>query len=285
MFLRYMNAPVWQSGFPVFRPFFASQSGFLRFILRGPFFPIFFTLCFSTTIFGQVVNVEDRRVRVGDSLRWLGKTDLGFNLIQNTQQYLTASAAVQVEYKQKKHFVLSLTAYNFAKASNQNILNDGFQHLRYNYDVTDKIVWEVYTQGQYNERIRLRLRSLAGTGFRFKIVRKGATRFYLGTSYMYEQTQFRDTTVPFVNHRLSIYGSFSRKIGNSGRFASTTYFQPILTNPRNMRWTSDNALSFPITKKLAFRANLNLTYDTDPRLPASVPDLIYSWTNGIRWDF
>jgi hypothetical protein len=258
---------------------------FLALILRGPLFLIFAHSFSPTPVFSQVVNIEDRRVRVGDSLRWLGKADLGFNLIQNTQQYLTASAALQVEFKEKKHFVLSLTAYNFAKSSNQNILNDGFQHLRYNYDITDKIVWEAFGQGQYNERIRLRLRTLAGTGLRFKILRQRATRLYLGTSYMYERTEFKDTTVPFSNHRLSIYAAFSSKIGNSGRFASTTYFQPILTNPHNMRWASDNALVFPITKKFAFRANLNLTYDTDPRLPDSVPDLIYVWTNGIRFDF
>jgi hypothetical protein len=278
MLLSSIHRPVWWSKN-------LSFASILPFILRGPLFCIFITFFFATTVFSQVVNIEDRRVRVGDSLQWLGKADLGFNLTQNTQQYLTASAAVQVEFKEKKHFALSLTAYNFAKSSNQNILNDGFQHLRYNYDVTDKTVWEVYGQGQYNERIRLLLRTLAGTGFRFKIVRKGATRFYLGASYMYEHTEFKDTTVPFFNHRLSIYASFSRKIGASGRFSSTTYFQPILTNPRNMRWASDNALVFPITKKCAFRANLNLTYDTDPRLPPSVPDLIYAWTNGIRLDF
>ena len=254
-------------------------------ILRSPFFLFFLILFFQTPVSGQVVNIEDRRLRVGDSLHWLGKADLGFNLIQNTQQYLTASAAVQVEFKEKKHFVLSVSAYNLAKSANQNILNDGFEHLRYNYDITDKVVWEVYAQGQYNERIRLRLRTLAGTGFRFKILRLSTTRLYLGTSYFYEQTRFRDATAPFFNHRLSIYTAFSQKIGTSARFASTTYFQPILTHFNNMRWASDNSLLIPLSKKCVFRANLNLTYDTDPRLPETVPDLIYAWTNGIRLEF
>jgi hypothetical protein len=255
------------------------------FILRGPFFSAALLLFFQNILLGQVVNIEDRRIRVGDSVHWLGKADLGLNLIQNTQQFLTASAAVQVEYKNKKHFVLSISAYNLAKTATQNILNDGFQHLRYNYDVTDKIVWEGYAQAQYNERIRLRLRTLAGTGFRFKLLREKATRLYLGTSYFYEQTQFRDTTLPFFNHRLSIYTAFSYKMSNSATFASTTYCQPILTDLQNMRWASDNSLVFPFSKKLSFRANLNLTFDTDPRLPETVPDLIYAWTNGIRWSF
>jgi Protein of unknown function, DUF481 len=242
-------------------------------------------LFFQIPVFGQVVNVEDRRIRVGDSLRWLGKADLGFNVIQNTQQFLTASAALQVEYKEKKHFILSLSAYNLAKSSSQNILNDGFEHLRYNYDMSDRVVWEIYAQGQYNERIRLRLRTLAGTGFRFKLIRNATTRLYLGTSYFYEQTRFRDSTLPFFNNRLSIYASFSRKIGASARFASTTYCQPILENRASVRWASDNSLVLPLSKKLAFRANFNLTYDTDPRLPESVPDLIYAWTNGLRLEF
>lgn len=254
-------------------------------ILRGYAVVIFFSLFLKTTLLAQVVNIEDRRIRLGDSLHWLGKADLGFNLIQNTQQYLTASAAVQMEYKQKRHFILSLTAYNLAKTTNQNILNDGFQHLRYNYEVTSKIVWEAYTQGQYNERVRLRLRLLAGTGFRFRIMRESHTRFYLGMSYFYEKTQFRDSTTALFNHRLNFYGAFSQKIGATGRFASTTYFQPIIGDFGNMRWASDNTLLLPLSKKLAFRINFNLTYDTDPRLPAAFPDLIYAWTNGIRLDF
>jgi hypothetical protein len=257
----------------------------MAFILRGPFAALIFIFWFTTTVFTQVVNVEDRRVRLGDSTHWLGKADVGFNVIQNTQQFLTASAAVQVEFKEKKHFVLSLTAYNFAKSSTQDILNDGFQHLRYNYDVTERVVWEVYTQAQYNERIRLRLRTLAGTGFRFKLLRNPKAKLYLGASYFYEQTRFRDTTTDFVNHRLSFYVSFSSKLGPNARFASTTYYQPILSDVNNQRWASDNTLVLPITRKIAFRANLNLTYDTDPRLPPSVPDLIYAWTNGLRVEF
>lgn len=254
-------------------------------ILRGCLVTLLYLFFFKTTVLSQVVNIEDRRMRVGDSLHWLGKVDLGFNLIQNTQQYLTASAAVQVEFKERKHFALSISAYNLAKSSSQNILNDGFQHLRYNYDITEKIVWEAYSQIQYNERIRLRQRALGGTGFRFKIARQTTTRLYLGTSYFYEQTRFRDTTIPIFNHRLSMYIAFSKKMGASARFASTTYFQPILTDLGNMRWASDNALLLPLSKKLVFRANFNFTYDTDPRLPPSVPDLIYSWTNGIRFEF
>jgi hypothetical protein len=218
-------------------------------------------------------------------LHWLGRADLGFNIVQNTQQYLTASAAMQVEYKQQKHFVLSVTAYNLAKAASQNILNDGFQHVRYNYDVTDKTVWEMYAQGQYNERVRMRLRTLAGTGLRLKILRGGLTRLYFGASYFYERTEFRELQAPLYNHRLSFYAAFSRKVGAAGRFASTTYFQPIVTDLGNMRWASDNAIVIPLSKKFAFRANFNCTYDTDPHLPTAFPNLIYAWTNGIRWDF
>ena len=254
-------------------------------ILRGLFLLFFFLFFTSIPLFSQVVNVEDRRVRLGDSLHWLGKADLGFNLVQNTQQYLTASAAVQVEYKQQKHFVLSVTAYNLVKSANQDILNDGFQHLRYNYDVTEKTVWEVYTQGQYNERVRLRLRLLAGTGFRFKILRGSKTRLYFGASYFYEKTQFKELQTPLFNHRLSFYAAFSRKIGTTGRFASTTYCQPIVNDLGNIRLASDNVLLIPLSKKFAFRANFNCTYDTDPHLPEAFPDLIYTWTNGIRWDF
>ena len=145
-------------------------------------------------------------------------------------------------------------------------------------------MWEAYTQGQYNERVRLRLRLLAGTGFRFRIVREAKTKLYLGLSYFYEETAFKDEILPLFNHRFSIYAAFSRNIGTA-RFASTTYFQPIVTDLGNMRWASDNALTLPLSKKFAFRANLNLTYDTDPRLPAAFPDLIYSWTNGIRFEF
>lgn len=251
-------------------------------ILRG----ITLLLLFSQTpISAQIINVEDRRLRLGDSVHWLGKLDVGLNIYQNEKQFITASLGSQVEFKDRKHFVLTVMGYNMARNAAQNILNDGFQHIRYNYDIKEKIVWELFEQVQYNERIRLRLRAVVGTGLRFKIFRQPTKRLYVGISYFYEQTRYKDEITPQFNHRLSTYIAFSKPFGNNSRLVSTTYFQPIITHFQSYRMASDNSLLFKINKHLSFRSNINVTFDNDTRLPPSVPDLIYTWSNGLRIDF
>jgi Protein of unknown function, DUF481 len=250
---------------------------------------LLFNLLFLTSVYlkSQIVNIEDKRIRLGDSITFKGFVDLGFNVFKNDKTLMTAKATGQIEKLAfKKHFFLFIGGYNFAKAEGQNFLNDGFLHLRYNYWIQRSLVLEIFTQAQYNERTNILFRGLVGSGLRFKFKSAEKNRFYLGLAYMFEQNQYNRDLIPDQNnHRLSSYFSYNLSLTNNSRFIHTTYFQPLLNNFSNNRVSSDATLLFNFTKHLVFRASFNTSYDNDARLPESIPDLIYTWTNGLRWDF
>ena len=134
----------------------------------------------------QIVNIEDRRANFTDSVGMYERLDLGTYFVKNDKEIFSANAAFQIEFLQHKRLFISITKIDFLKADEQNFVNSGLQHLRYNYKWKDWLTWEAFGQLQYNEQLRIRLRGLAGTGprFSFKVLKKG--RINLGTSYMWE---------------------------------------------------------------------------------------------------
>jgi hypothetical protein len=235
----------------------------------------------------QIVNIEDKRLRLGDSITFKGFVDLGFNVFKNDKMLMTARVTGQLEKLAfQKHFFLLVGGYNFAKAEGQSFLNDGFVHLRYNFELNDHLVLEAFTQGQYNERTNILFRGLIGSGLRLKLKTGEKNRFYLGLAYMFEQNQYNRDLIPTQNnHRMSSYFSYNLNLTNNSRLVHTTYFQPLLNDFSNNMLSSEASLLFNFTKRLVFRATFNTSYDNDPRLPETIPDLIYTWTNGLRWDF
>lgn len=250
---------------------------------------LLFNLLFFSSFYlkSQIVNIEDKRIRLGDSITFKGFVDLGFNVFKNDKMLMTARAAGQLEkLAYKKHFFLLIGGYNFAKAEGQSFLNDGFVHLRYNVALKEPLVFEAFTQGQYNERTNILFRGLIGSGLRLKMKAGDKNRFYVGLAYMFEQNQYNLDLIPTQNnHRMSSYFSYNVGLTNNSRLVHTTYFQPLLNDFTNNRLSSDATLLFNFTKHLVFRASFNTSYDNDSRLPDTIPDWIYMWTNGLRWDF
>jgi hypothetical protein len=101
---------------------------------------------------------------------------------------------------------------------------------------------------------------------------------------MYEHSIFDKDENPRRDHRLTGYWSFNHQFDNRSRVASTVYFQPILSdwNINRISWTG--SLQYFITKTISFRTSVNLSFDNDPRLPPSVPDLTYTFNTGFRLD-
>lgn len=243
-------------------------------------------LCLTPLLLhSQVINIEDRRVKIGDSIATKGFLDLGLNLVQNDKQLITAVGNGFLEHNHFKHFFLIVGGYNLVKTGDNKLLNDGFGHLRYNYQLHKNVKWEIYTQAQYNERTRSLFRALVGTGLRYRVNITDKHRFYLGLSYLFEHNQFSDATPRQYDHRISGYISFNININDKIRFANTSYFQPLLNLTGYGRVSTQGSFVCSITKRFAYRSTISLIFDNDVRLPAVIPDLIYTWTNGIRWEF
>ncbi len=241
---------------------------------------------FTYGAFAQIVNIEDKRSALADTSAWFGHVDLKFNLVENGNSIISINGNIRLEYLRNRHTFLGLTNYNLGKVGANDFINQGFQHLRYNYKVKKRLTWEAFTQAQYNEKIKLQLRWLLGTGPRFELFKREKNRAYLGTLYMFEYDEevFGDDFEEYHrDHRLSTYFSFNVQPHPNVRISGTTYFQPVLTDLSDLRISSQTSLNFDISSHWAFSSAFSITFDSDT--PEGVVNTIYQWQNGLRWSF
>jgi len=251
------------------------------------YFLCYVILLFPLFSIAQIVNIEVKRKLINtDTTGWFGSADLGFNLNENGKTILTLTANATVEYLNGKNRWLALTNYQVIRANQEDFVNRGFQHIRYNRNWTDKVTWEAFGQVQYDERLTLRFRGLLGTGPRFELLEGEKASLYFGTLYMFQYEELNESSIIHRDHRLSNYLSYRLDLSNNFSITGTSYYQPLLTNPKIVRLSSQTTLLFNITKKLSFKSAFNISIDN--RLSEEiegVPIAIYSFMNGLKWVF
>ena len=241
----------------------------------------------NNSLQAQIVNIENKRSSLADTSGVFGYLSVGANFVKNTKSITTISGDIRIEYLHDKSRFLSLTNYNLIRANKDRFIDNGFSHLRYNYEVRKRLEYEVFTQAQFNNQVRLQLRALAGMGMRFQLYQAEKQKVYFGLSYMYEYNEIEivsDVVSFFSDHRMSSYLSASIKpFSGNVTITNTTYYQPLLTDFSEVRLSSQTALTFILSKHLRFSTIFSITNDT--RVPQNVPATYYSVRNGVRWDF
>jgi hypothetical protein len=235
----------------------------------------------STGLFSQIINIESKRF-LKDTNGFVGTINANFNINQNTQQVLTAGLNQHVQYKYNRNRILAISDINFIKAGEKDFVNAGYQHLRYNYKLNNFLTWETFVQAQYNKVLLLDRRYLAGTGPRFKIIKKENIKVYTACLYMYEYQSQNNDSAEHYNNRLSAYVTLSLGLGKL-EFTSTTFFQPNMADVADHRVANDSSLDLPINKNLNFKVGFNLLYDT--RQPIGIPEMTYILRNGLSYKF
>lgn len=229
----------------------------------------------------QIINIENERF-LNDSNGWIGRANLSFLLVQSVDQVLSFGSQVHVQWKNDHQRLLLLNDVALVSAPGRDFVNTGYQHVRWNEKLTDRLTWEAFVQAQYNKVLRLDFRGLMGTGPRLKLFKNEKIHLYVASLYMFEHEEITDGD-PRDAHRLSSYLTFVWKINEHVSFAQTTFWQPNLGRFSDYRIAHDSSFGIDITHRLSFGAQFNLLYDTNQ--PEGVPALTYQVRNGIEWKF
>jgi putative salt-induced outer membrane protein YdiY len=240
-------------------------------------------LLFPILTFSQIINVESLR-KVTDTSGWTGNTSLNFSLTKNTNTLIRLNNNIHVQYKMNRHLVLFVNNLGFERAGEQSFVNNGSQHLRYNYKLSDLIVWEGFVQSQYNSIAKIKFRGLAGTGPRFKLLGDEKYRMYIGTLVMYEHEELNEENL-VINRdwRSSNYLSLSFYPTDNITFVSTTYYQPRISQFDDYRIATENSFVLGILEKLSLRLTYTLTFDATPA--TGVPNTFYNLSTGLLYAF
>ncbi len=245
-------------------------------------FLIGFFLIFLIPAKAQVINIENKRF-LNDTNGWVGNIDFNFNVYNNTQQVLQFSNAIRIQYQKNRSRFIFLNDLNFIKAGHTDFANSGYQHFRYNYKVNKWLTMEAFTQTQYNPVLKLDFRYLLGAGPRLKLLKKENARIYMAALYMYEYDDIMYGEVNLYEHRISSYVTGSFTILKNLDFTTTTFYQPNIEDKTDFRIANESSLEIHINKHLNFKSTFNMLYDT--KQPLGIPDLVYSFKNGLSIKF
>lgn len=234
---------------------------------------------------GQIVNIEDKRAQI-DTVGWFWQLDFGGKITENTRSILALNGAVRVDQIKAQSQWLFLANYNLVKADEDRFVNDGFGHLRFGQQINSRWTWETFGQLQYNRRLLIDFRALAGTGPRLQIRENENWELALGLLYMFEYNELEEGETTRNDARISSYLSARIKVGEHASFATTSYYQPLVARLGESRLSSVNTISINLNERIAFGSSFSITYDgLLAQLLPDVPATSYIWNNTLRLRF
>lgn len=230
----------------------------------------------------QVLNVESQRFN-SDSMGWIGRVGFATQVQQSVQRVFGLDAELHVQYRKGKSRFLFLGDQNLVQAGGTDFINTGYEHIRYNYRLRERLTWEAFVQTQYNKPMRMDFRGVTGTGPRFRLLKREKIHMYVASLYMFEHEEVTGEPTVYDDHRSSSYFTFTWIISPQADVSGTVFYQPNLRNFSDYRIATDMALDLDVTKRIAFRATFNLLYDD--KQPAGVPNLTYQQQNSLELKF
>jgi putative salt-induced outer membrane protein YdiY len=230
----------------------------------------------------QVVNIENRRME-DKRQGWTAQGELSYTYIQNQNNFSNLNARTNVAYAKDLHKVMFINDFSFIQSSAGDFENRGYQHVRYNYQKTERLTYEAYAQVQFNQQMRLYPRYIAGVGPRYKLVGEDSIKVFIGGSLFAEHEELRNPTEVNSNERLNFYLSvtFFKIPGVAIDFLAM--YQPRLIHPSDRRIQTEVRLDFPISSHLQFRVSANIFNDSRP--PAGVVQTFTNVRNGLLFNF
>lgn len=240
-------------------------------------------LFMSSKLSAQLVNIEKSRKEAKPGFQ--GHIDLNLMLTQNTRQIFETGTSAHVQYHKDRHTLLLLNNISFMRVEGDNLINNGFQHLRYNYTLGKGFTTaEIFTQHQYNSIRLLQRRFLLGAGPRFKILENDDLGIYIAPLVMYEQELLNDDNETQTDKfKGDIYVSGTYALDKRINFSHTTYYQPDFARFSEFRIASETGLEMKFNDRFSFLVTYNLAYDSHP--PQDIPQLFYTLKNGIKYSF
>ena len=250
--------------------------------------------------FSQLVNIEKQRKELKDG--WVGDVQLSFKITSNTSKIYSGNAGLDLQYTHSNNVFLllsDLTAMRIYKDdSPYDLINKNFEHFRYNYLFPDVkfLTYEAFVQHQQNKIKYQKLRFLAGTGLRFRLINGQKVKYYFAPLLMYEYEVLSDSAQTLTQTlKGDLYHSLTIKFGKAIYLSHVTYYQPAILNLGgtkeyrpfvDFRLSTETSLTFVvIDDKLEISTDFNLSYDSNPPQELRDKPLFYSLSNKLRVKF
>ena len=188
---------------------------------------------------------------------------------------LTADGLVGAGVAHGKHLAFAFASVDYSKLNEALGVDKSFAHARYDYAITKRVSWEAFVQEQSDVFQLIKTRDLIGTGPRFALYDDAHFGLFLGIAYMAERDVY-DLTLGSTDDRLqgaqraSTYLSAHATLTDGIDTVTTTYAQPNLRDPSDIRILSESGFVFKINAWLSTSISFVAHYDSNP-VPGVLP--------------
>jgi hypothetical protein len=201
---------------------------------------------------------------------------------------VTADGLIGGGFASGPHLVFAFGSVDYSRLNETLGVDKSFAHIRYNYEITRRLWWEVFAQAQSDHFQRIEIRDLVGTGARFGLFQDDRFHLYLGVAYLFEN----DVTTPEVGesgewqpvtHRISVYLAEHAKLKDNIVTAATIYVQPAIVDPSNIRVNVDAGFIFAVSKWLSTNVMFSGHYDSEPPSGVLPTDIELKNSIALTW--
>jgi hypothetical protein len=224
-------------------------------------------LAFSLPASAQV-NTEPFRKRIkqkGGSFFLQGTFDGNTG---NTQG-LTADGLIGGGFARGHHLAFAFASADYSKLNGTLGVDKSFAHGRYDYSILPWLSWELFVQVQSDVFQRIKNRDLLGTGPRFTLYEDPHFGMFSGVAYMVERDIYDvapggpDAGLQEAQ-RISAYLTAHATLTDGIDTVTTTYFQPQIDDPSNIRILSESSFIFKVSTRLSTSISFVAHYDSSP---------------------
>lgn len=241
--------------------------------------------CFFYQATAQV-NIERQRNLEVEGLAVSVESDIA--LLSGNSNVFDLGLGGRIDYRGEAFHTFFLSSVRYGESNGEEYRNRAFGHLRFNHDLTPRLVGESFGQIEHDVFTLLQLRLLGGAGVRFRHVRNEQIGIFQGTALMYEFEDIDDEKAgshpgETKEVRWSNYINLRITLSEQTSFRNTVYVQPALGDFSDVRVLAEASLVVALTKHLAFKTAFNLRYDSDP--PDGIDPLDLAVRNGLAVTF
>lgn len=235
----------------------------------------------------QIVNVQPilaTKSQDGFSLALEGSLDWKAG---NVDLLLTSFSGV-ARFQRGRHLLFAMARGDFGFRLREAIISRDTEHLRYRVNAWRFVDWEVFAQHSRDQFRRLSVRALGGTGPRVRVFATRLVEVAVSAAYMLEFERlstgdFSDSGLDTLLHRLSFFGMITVALGEKVRLGHTVFFQPALTDRRDLRVFSETELLVALSKLTSIKLGASFILDTQP--PVQVEPLDSSLRTALQLSF
>jgi len=233
--------------------------------------PLYFVTVFLTSMLvapfaNAISNIESERPNPPEE-GWSGSVKIGLNGKTGNQEERSHEGATRIVYRLDDDIFMAIAERDYGSTRGVKTTDKEFLHGRWvhllNYD------WAVEGFGQWekDEFDNLTSRVLAGGGGRYSVAQKrDVYSFALGLGAFHETEKQNLVSYQETNRlwRMNAYYAYNYQINDNVSLASTTYYQPSLSDFDDFRVLFDAGIAVKLSTRLQLQVNYRLTHDSEP---------------------